>query len=167
MLLNYGIKFKPKIILWQHNFTDYKDDKYYTLGEQFPIPHPLNMFSKQNFFFSNIFIFSFFSGLIENINLKERAIEFFTKLPDKEEIFRTTNYIQKAYELSRKINADFFIIFAGKDNIAERILCRTINCVIPTLIENRHYFLEMHLNEEGNKILAEEVLKAIRKLEKN
>ncbi len=161
-MLKESIEFKPKIAIFQYGFGDIVDDKYFLSGKSYPIPHPQNMFRKtENILLRESFIVSTIWTIIFLINFPDNVMKEYYSMVQYEFSNQTLKYIEKSAEISERNGTRFFLLFSPRDKFVESMLCAKIKCITPALGPEHFFKYDPHLNEKGNRFIAEEIFKTI------
>lgn len=157
LVLKEAVKLKPKIIIFQYGAGDGVDDKYFLSGKAYPIPHPQNLFRKTD----NIFLRESF--VIASIY----AIHFLYKFPQnimesyylnyEDTIKIEIDYLKKVIDISLEKGIELFLLFVPREQSIENEICRYAKCIRPEFKKYHFFKNDPHLNEEGNRFLADEV----------
>lgn len=165
-MLSKIIKLRPQVVIWQFNFTDPADDKYFKSGLFYPIPHPQNMFRKSPFPFDSV-ILSFLDGFSMIYIRPIREIRGKNYMKEASEgIPYSKIYIKKAYQICKENGIKFFLVFMPENDLVSTLLKKSICIEIPCVylgLKKEHFFLtDGHLNSRGNNYVAEKIYESIR-----
>lgn len=167
MLYKVGLKLKPMVVIWQFNFLDPADDRYFLSDNFYPIPHPQNIFRKSPFPLSHSVVLSIIDALSIIYVEPIRKIKALNYIKDaQEEIIDTAENIERAFKLCKENNIHFFLVFMPEhDNLSltlQKSLCHKIPC-IKIGFQKEHFFsIDGHLNPAGSNYAAEKIYEYIK-----